>query len=108
MANDKPVASPGKSSIGNERDFLTHALTVNNGGWSEHFPHSRPTLRTLVADDDDVPFPVLLTPNNRHAVLFAFKYKGGAFMHQPGKTRHFDQSTIRGEVSLQHNNTAGG
>src|ERR687897_443995 len=71
MADAKAARGAGETSVSNERYFVAHALAIERGGGREHLAHARPTLGTLVADDQHLAFLVFLVLHRLEAGLFA-------------------------------------
>ena len=106
MANTEPAGCAGKTAIGNERDFIAHALTVNSGCGGQHFAHARAAFRAFVTDHDNVAFFVIALFNGIKSIFFAVKATRDASENQIFHASDFNQRAFRGEIALQANNTA--
>src|SRR4051794_38677006 len=58
MADAEAAGGAGEAAVGDERDLAAHALARQRRGGLEHFAHAGTALGALVADHDDLAFPV--------------------------------------------------
>ena len=58
VADAEAASGARKAAIGDERNLVTHALTIDRRRRGKHLAHAGAAARTLVADDQDFAFPV--------------------------------------------------
>mmetsp|Transcript_5024 Transcript_5024/g.8061 ORF Transcript_5024/g.8061 Transcript_5024/m.8061 type:complete len:444 (+) Transcript_5024:422-1753(+) len=77
MPNAEAVRATGEAAVSDERHFVAQSRAHNSRCRRQHFGHTRTTLGTLVADDNDVAGLDFLAVERGHHVLLAVKHGGG-------------------------------
>src|SRR5581483_11867036 len=81
MADTEAAGGAGEPAVGDECDLTAGALPGQRGRGGEHLPHAGTAARALVADDDDLAFPVGALLDGVEGVFLAVEAAG-----RPGKT----------------------
>jgi len=109
MADAEPARCARETSVSDQSDLVAHALPVKGRGGGEHFAHAWTALRSLIADDENVAFLVVLLRDGLEALLFGVEHARGA-----AKTLLFNRhagdlhdGAFRRKVALETNDAAG-
>ena len=78
MADAEAAGRARKATVRDEGDLVAHALAVEGGGGRQHLAHAGSALRTLVADDEDVPLLVPAVLHRLETGLLAVEAAGRA------------------------------
>ena len=79
VADAHPAGGSGKTPIGDERDLLSHALSINQRGDAKHLAHARTADRTFVANNEHLALSIGAIADRIDAGLLIFEYAHGAF-----------------------------
>src|SRR5260370_10222329 len=108
MADAEPVRRAREPPISNQRDFLADTLADKRAGGRQHLAHTRPALRTLVADDDHVADLVVAVPYRGERILLAIEAARRPGELQPLHACDFDDRPLRRQVALEHDHAGWG
>src|SRR6202035_3616843 len=106
IADAHAARGPGKPPVGDERNLLAHALSINQRGDTEHLAHPRTADRTFVADDEDVAGGIFAIADGIDAVFLVFEYAGRALEHQVLDTGHLDDRPVGAKIALENRDAA--
>src|ERR1700730_1112045 len=70
MANNESMTPPRKSSVCDQGDILSKTFSHDCRSRAKHFAHPRPSFRTLIANDDNVPFLYLVVQDRTERFFF--------------------------------------
>src|SRR5690606_23852274 len=98
-----------EAAVGDQRHLLAHSLPGESGSGGQHLAHAGAALRALVADDDDVAFPVGARLHRLEGVLLAFEDprrpgENELILAHPGDLH---DRALRCEIALEPDDTAG-
>src|SRR5581483_9258541 len=107
MADAEAARGAGEPAVSDECDLTAGALPGQRSRGREHFPHAGTAARALVADDDDLAFPVGALLDGLEGVLLAVEAAGRPGKLQVRHARDFHDRSFWREVALQADHTAG-
>ena len=107
MADAEAARRAREAPVGDQRDFLAHALAVERGGGRQHLAHARAALGAFVADDDDRAFLDLARLDGREAIFLAFEHLRRAAELQPLHAGDLDDRAVGRQRAAQADDTAG-
>ena len=110
MADAGPLGAAAETAVGDQGHALAKTHADNGRGRGEHLRHAGPALGAAVADDHHIPFLDLAAQNSGLGLVLGFDPPGRAAVleHLFGHRRLFDHATVRGQISVEHGNTAEG
>ena len=73
VPHTKPTRCARKAAIGDQRDFLAHALSAQGSCGCQHLAHTRPASRPLVANDKHLALLIGALLNRFKGLLLTFK-----------------------------------
>src|SRR5690348_4134633 len=76
MADAEAASGAREPAVGNQRDLAAGALPGQRRGRRKHLPHSGTALRPLIADYDNLSFPVDTLLDSLESVFLAIKAAG--------------------------------
>src|SRR5215470_8039421 len=107
VADTEPARRAGKTSVGDQRDLQSHALTVEGGRGRQHLAHAGPAARAFVADDQDVAFLVAAAAHRFEGILLAVEAARRSGKLQVGHGGDFHDRAFGSEIALQPDDTPG-
>src|SRR6187455_905019 len=102
MSNNEAVAATGKSSIGDERNFVAEPSPHDGACRTQHFPHSGTTARTFVANHHDIARFDLAGKDRSRGAFFTIKNSGSASEAQSFLAGDLRNRAFRREVAVHH------
>ena len=110
MPDGSTAGCPGEASVCDQCHILIQLHTGKCTCRIQHFPHTRTTLRSFVADDYNIPLYNTAGIDCLDRSLLAVKHTGRSGMshHFRIHSRALYNTALRCNVSKQYGNTAGG
>ena len=108
MSHHGAVTGAREPSVGNQGHRIAQPLTDQSAGNRQHLPHTRAALGAFVADDDNVAFFNLAFLYRPECRFFLVEHSGRSLVHLLLVTGHFDDRSLRGQVAVENDQTAGG
>src|SRR5437868_12445745 len=106
VADTHAAGGAGKTAVGDQRNFLAHALPVDQRGDAEHLPHAGTSNRTFIADHKHVASRIVPVTNGPDATLLIFEYARGAFEYGILQARDLDHRAVGTEITLEYGHPA--
>src|SRR5689334_10841395 len=100
MADAEAARGAGEPAIGDQCDLTAGALPGQRSRGREHLAHAGSAARALVADDDDLAFPVGALLDRLEGVLLAIEAAGRPGKLQVRHARDFHDRSFWREVTL--------
>src|SRR5437660_1016624 len=98
--------SAGKAPVGDERDLLSHPLTVNQCSDAQHLAHAGTADRTFITNDQNLPRGIFAIADGIDAFFLILEHARVSFEHQLLEAGDLDDGTIRAEIALQNRHAA--
>ena len=101
-----PRVAPEKRPSVTSATFFAHLLAVDDGGHSEHFPHTGAADRAFIAHDQYLAGMIGARFDRANAVFLAFEYASRSFVNEHCEPGYLDQATIGAEIAPEHDEAA--
>ena len=109
MADRCTAGCTGEAAVGDERDRGIQLHASQRRGRVEHFAHARTTLRTFVADDNNVTRHDLSVVDGGNRIFLAVEYARRTLMHHHLRcnSRTLNNTAVLSDVAPQNSDAAG-
>src|SRR5262249_26032025 len=95
-----------ETAIGDECDLLAHALSIDQGGDAEHFPHAGTADRPLVTDHEHLARGVGAVAHGLDAMFLVLEHTRHTLKYKALPPRDLDDRPVGAEIALQHRHAA--